>query len=330
MELIDLPDEILHAIFCYVANSPTLIGPCICHILRPLSKQWQQELDAKRDLWELATHDLSCDYYKPNRCNESLDASAISTSYRPSKRARTDGSSPPRRSGRLKPSTPKDMYIHSYNLLLSRNESAILELQEHVHSSTKPLSLSLLKKLLREYEPVAINRRVRTGGTFLVEVVRARYVNESVILKCVKFLVEENGANPNVPSAEVGLGTSSTIAPVYEASAASGEVGMCLSSSTGRELYALIIAAARGMHTVVKYLLSAGANRNLRGSSRFRLFSNPRKSVKGVNLTALEFATRMRDSEVENGVRREDLRGLLKVIAMLEGVYSQSYIDRIS
>jgi hypothetical protein len=144
----------------------------------------------------------------------------------------------------------------------------------------------MLKRLLKEYEPIAINRRVRTGGTFLVEVVRARYVKESVILKCVKLLIDHHGASPNVPSAEVALGSSSTIAPVYQSSAASGEVGTCLSSSTGRELYPLIIAAARGMPTVVKYLLSVGAKPDLRGSSRFRLYSNPRKSVKGVDLTA--------------------------------------------
>lgn len=290
-------------------------------MLRPLSRQWQEELDAKRDLWELATHDLSCDYY-PRNCGDGNQSTpslhATIGTYRPSKRARTGESSPPRRSGRLKPSSPKEMYIHSYNLLLSRNESAILELQELAHSSKKPLSLSMLKRLLKEYEPIAINRRVRTGGTFLVDVVRARHVNEPVILKCIKLLIEEHGANPNLPSAEVGLGTASTIAPVYETSAASGEVGMCLSSSTGRELYPLIIAAARGMHTVVKYLLSVGADPKLRGSSRFRLYSNQRKSVKGVDLTALEFATRMRDCEIENGVRRADLKGLLKVIAMLE------------
>ena len=200
---------------------------------------------------------------------------------------------------------------------MSRNESAVLELQELAHSSNNKLTFAKLKKLLKEYEPIAINRRVRTGGTFLVEIVRARYIQESVILKCIKLLVDQNGANPNIPSAEIGLASTSRIIPVYETSAASAEV-TCSSSSTGRELYPLIIAAARGMHTVVKYLLSVGANPSLRGSSRFRLYSNPRKSVKGVDLTALEFAVRMRDSEVENGVRREDLRGLLKVISMLE------------
>lgn len=312
MDLIELPDEIIHSIFCYVASSPSLIGPCICHVLRPLSKQWRREVDGKRDLWELAVHDLSCDCY-----GGSEDATVAEG--RPSKRARTAQSSPPRRSGRLRPATPKEQYIHAYNLLMSRNESALLELQEHAHSSKKPLSLSILKRIVKTYEPIAINRRARTGGSFLVEVCRARHVQESVILRCIKLLIGEHGASPNLASAEVGLGSSSTISAVYdEASAASGEVGRCLSSSTGKELYPLIIAAARGMPSVVKYLLEAGADPNLRGSSRFRLFSNPRKTVKGDELTALEFAVKMRDNEVENNVRRSDLRGLQKVITFLE------------
>jgi hypothetical protein len=284
--------------------------------MRPLSKHCQHELDEKRDLWELAMNDLKCDYYRINQNTEQIlpnSVLAVSTD-RPFKRARA-GVGSPRRSGRLRPATPKDQYIHAYNLLLSRNESALLELQEHAHSSKKRLSLSMLKKLLIEYEPIAINRRVRTGGTFLVEVVRARYVQESVILKCIKLLIG-NGANPNIASAEVGLFSTSMAENIYRTSAASGVVGRW--SSTGKELYPLVIAAARGMCTVVKYLLDVGANRNLRGSSRFRLYSNPRKSVKGVDLTALEFAIQMKDHELENGVQRADLRGLLRAISLLE------------
>ena len=316
MNLIELPDEIINSIFRYVANSPSFIGPCICHQLRPLSKQWQHEIDTKRrTLWELAVSDLSCDYYK----SDDNDKKSLLINNRYATNTRTDISSPTRRtSKRLRPATPKERYIHSYNLLMSRNESSILELQEHAHSEKKKLSLSILKKLLKEYEPIAINRRVRTGGTFCVEVVRARYVSESVILKCMKLLIGEHGANPNVASAEIGLASTSTILPIYERiSAASGEV-ICSSSSNGRELYPLIIAAARGMSTVVKYLLSVGANPRLRGSSRFRLYSNPRKTVKGVDLTAYQFARKMRDEEMENGIGMDDLKGLIKCMKMLE------------
>ena len=40
--------------------------------------------------------------------------------------------------------------------------------------------------------------------------------------------------------------------------------------------------------------------------------------VKCIELTALEFATKMKEQEVSNGVRKEDLKGLLKVISLLE------------
>jgi len=314
-DIIDLPDEIIHTIFSYVADSPSLIGPCVCHMLRLLSKHVQQKVDTKRDFWELAIHDLLRDYYVSNDKEEAQHSPLIRATN-----ITDPPHMPPRRVlQRGRPATPKERYIHSYNLLLSRNESALLELTEHTHSSKKRLSISVLKKLLREYEPVAINRRVRTGGTFLVEIARARHVQESIILQCTKLLIGRHGANPNVPSAETVTGRSSSLAAVYETrSPASGEVGSCSSSSTGAELYPLIIAAARGMPTVVKYLLSVGANPYLRGSSRFRLHSNPRKSVKGVRLTALDFATKMREHEVENGARKDDLRGLVKVIALLQ------------
>lgn len=270
-------------------------------------------------------HDLARDYYVQNHRIKN-DAPALSQSQEcvninntTGKRARINSFSSTRRSDRLRPASPKERYIHSYNLLLSRNESALLELQERAHSIKTPLSLSMLKRLLKEYEPIAINRRVRTGGTFLVEVVRARHVKESVILKCIKLLIIEYGADPNVPSAEAGTGfTSSTVLLEKRRSAASGEVGWCTSSSIGTQLYPLIIAAARGMSSVVEFLLSVGADIGLRGSSRFRLYSNPRKTVKGVDLTALEFAIKMRDSEVDYGVEREDLRGLMKTIGLLE------------
>ena len=266
-------------------------------------------------------NDLTCDYYisyeRPNDAQMSSQHLETTIQTSSKKRARTGSTSSPRRSNRLRPATAKERYIHSYNLLLSRNESALLELQECAHSTKKPLSLPMLKKLLKEYEPIAINRRVRTGGTFLVEVVRARHVKESVILKCVKLLIE-NGANPNIPSAEGGMGFTSMATLLFERSVASGEVGECISSSTGAKLYPLIIAAARGMSSVVDFLLGVGADPSLRGSSRFRLYSNPRKTVKGVDLTAYEFAIKMRVNEFENGIKREEMRGLDRTIHLFE------------
>ncbi len=132
------------------------------------------DIDAKRDLWELAMHDLLCDHYESNnrdnktQTHNSPTTHATTSNERLSKRTRTGvpASAPPRRSTRLCPATPKEHYIHHYNLLLSRNESALLELAERAHSSIKRLSFSVRKRLLKEYEPVAVNRRVRMGGKF--------------------------------------------------------------------------------------------------------------------------------------------------------------------
>ncbi len=324
--LSDLPDEILHSIFTFVSDSPSYVGPCICYQLRPLSKKWKEDLDDGRgNLWALATRDLSLDYWPKKGGGTAYYSAELSfeESRRPAtKRPRNDNNNSTattRRSARIQPASPLEKYQHAYNLLMSRTETALLELTEHVHSSKKPLSLSIMKKILKEFSPIAINRRVRTGGTFLMEVCRSRHVQESVILKCVKLLIEEHGANPNVPSAEVGQGlASSTTLTLGRRSAASSEV-TCYTSSQGRELYAIIIAAARAMPSVVKYLLSCkNMDPTVKGSSRFRLFSNPRKSVKGVDLSALEFAMKMREEEIENEIAKADLKGLNKVISLLE------------
>uniref|UniRef100_A0A7S2M908 F-box domain-containing protein n=1 Tax=Skeletonema marinoi TaxID=267567 RepID=A0A7S2M908_9STRA len=323
MNLSDLPDEILHNIFTYTADSPSYVGPCICYQLRPLSKKWRDDLDNERgNLWSLATGNLSLDYWPRGGSGSASkdDDAALQESggsRRPTKRARNTTTN--RRSARIQPASPLEKFKHAYNLLMSRTETALLELTEHVHSSKKPLSFSIMKKILKEFSPIAINRRVRTGGTFLVDICRSRHVQESVILKCVKLLIEEHGANPNVPSAEVGQGlASSTTLTLGRRSAASSEV-TCYTSSQGRELYAIVIAAARAMPSVVKYLLSCrDIDPTLKGSSRFRLFSNPRKSVKGVDLSALEFGMKMKEEEIENGVCAADLKGLNKVISLLK------------
>lgn len=358
--LLELPDVILHSIFSYVADSPSLIGPSLCHILRPLSKQWQMELDdtnKREGLWELAMHDLQCgDYYlsssynsgsinndNRSRCIEAAAESKLKNN-RLTKRSRTNPvtTSPSslsfrRRSVRLKPTSPKELYIHTYNLLLSRNENALLELTEHAQqsqssSTKKRLSPSIVKKIIIEYGPIAINRRVQTGGTYLVEIVRARNVHESVILKCCKLVIEKYGANPNVPSAEmmVGNSNSETVLPTSSSQqslrgagakrevSAVGNSTKCQTETTGKELYSLIIASARGMSSVVQYLLTNGANINVKGSSKFRSWANPRKCIKGVELTSLQFARRMYDMEVENGCKLADLHGLLRTISILE------------
>jgi hypothetical protein len=322
--LFEVPDEILHNVFTFIANSPCQIGPSVCWKLRHLSTQWRENLDAERhDLWALATCDLSCDSYT-HQTHDFAELKSKSTKFKSkkrstssagscSKRVKTGDENSTRRSTRLRASTPKESYIHAYNLTLSRTETAIMQLAEYTHSPKDSLTFAKLRNLVLVHGPVAINQRVRTGGTFLVEVCRARHVHEGVILKCVKLLINEYGANPNVPSAEF----ASAKAVVIQRPGNATSQTACSTSTIGTELYPLIIAAARGMPTVVKYLLESGADREVRGSCKFKLFSSKR-SIKGDNLTALEFASKMLKEEKANGLGASDLKGLLKVVRLLD------------
>jgi len=91
-------------------------------------------------------------------------------------------------------------------------------------------------------------------------------------LRCVRLLVGKFGANPNVPSLRIvilGRGNyDSCIGSGGRGS--SGNAAMRPSTSTvGRELYPIVIAALRGMFSVVNYLLvHGGANLNVRGEDR--------------------------------------------------------------
>lgn len=319
--LFEVPDEILHNVFTFIANSPCQLGPSVCWNLRHLSKQWRDSLDTERhDLWALATCDLSCDSYTlqkrdvaNTKTNKKSKKRSIASAGSFSKRVKTGDDTSTRRSTRLRASTPKESYIHAYNLTLSRTETAIMQLSEYAHSLKDSLTFAKLRNLVLVHGPVAINQRVRTGGTFLVEVCRARHVHEGVILKCIKLLIDEYGASPNVPSAEF----ASAKAVVIQGPGNATSKTACSTSTIGSELYPLIIAAARGMPTVVKYLLESGADKSVRGSCKFKLFSS-KKSIKGDNLTALEFAWKMLNEEKSNGLRTSDLKGLVKVVQLLD------------
>ena len=327
--LFEVPDEILHNVFTFVANSPCLIGPSLCLNLRHLSKQWKISVDTDRhELWALAISDLVCDSYyigaaaagsiavsstsKRNKMSKKRSAAAPAS---PLKRIKNGNEASARRSTRLRPSTPKENYIHAYAMTMSRTEAAVLQIAEWVHSPKDSLTFAKLRNTLLLHGPVAINQRVRTGGTFLVEICRARHVYEGVILKCAKLLIEEYGANPNVPSAEFSSGKKVIIQSQSKNGPSISDYSTC---TVGTELYPLIVAAARGMSSVVKYLLESGADKTCKGSCRFKLFSNPKKSVKGENLTAHEFACKMLHEEKSNGIKKSDCKGLVKTIELLD------------
>lgn len=156
--------------------------------------------------------------------------------------------------------------------------------------AAEKLSKSRMCRLIHDFGPtLRINKTVSSGGLYLVEVCRARKVKEGTILTCVQTLVEVYGALVNLSSDE---------------------------SQHSRQT-ALCVAAVRAMPNVVKYLLEKGASGEIRSSGRFRLHTQPRKSVGAGNVTPLEFSQLMLNAEKEAGASQEALKDLVKCINLL-------------
>lgn len=186
--------------------------------------------------------------------------------------------------------TPVDRVRDAHKMIIENTEIAFFYLYEMVNGSRDKLSKAKLGNLLREYGPhLRVNNVVSSGGLFLVEVCRARNVKENVILKCVVDLVENQGAMVDLQSSE---------------SPQSHQTALC-------------VAAARGMPSVVKYLLQKGATRTILSSGRFRLHSNPKKTIRCSQCIAIQFARAMRDGEKEAGASESSLAPLDKCIRLL-------------
>ena len=181
----------------------------------------------------------------------------------------------------------------AHKLMKDNTEIAFFYLSELAHAGSKSkegLTRRSLISILHTYGPyLRFNNPVSSGGTYLVEVCRARHVKEGIILKCVEELVEHHGCLLDVPTAE----------------------------AKNSHLTALCVAAVRGMPTVVRYLLQKGASPDELCSGRFRLATNARKSVRCTQATPLEFGTTMRQSELEHGATTADLTNLDKCIQLL-------------
>ena len=179
-------------------------------------------------------------------------------------------------------------------LICHRTRLAHFRLTEMAHSKQKEKSLNMhrLRGLFHEFGPtLRCNHPVDIGGTFLVEICRARYVSERIIYRCVKYLIEEQGSLPNISSVSEG----------------SFRIG----------LTPLCIAAARGMPSVVRFLLQAGADPKVRSSGRFRLFCNSSKTITGVSLLPLDFSTQMKHAEIKEGAEASTVRSLTVCIKIL-------------
>ena len=160
-----------------------------------------------------------------------------------------------------------------------------------ISNNNTTLTRAKLCGILNEYGPnLMINTTLSSGGSFLVEICRSRNVNtKATILQCVRELVEQRGALVNIKS--------------YE--------------STSSTLTALAVAAARGLPTVVQYLLSKDAGDAASCSARFRLATNPKKSIRCVG-TALDFVSIMMKAEKDEGASGRQLIDLQRCIRLLQ------------
>jgi hypothetical protein len=190
--------------------------------------------------------------------------------------------------------SPAQKVRDAHRLINDNTEIAFYYLNEMVNSSSKAGKLTKAKmiSLFDEYGPhLRINRPVSSGGLYLVEICRAKHVTETVILKCVQELIENRGALVDAKSME---------------SINSSENALC-------------VAAARGMHTVVRYLLEqAGANKDIVSSGRFALHSAKKKTIRCIDKKPLEFACAMQKAEKAAGASDSSLFGLNKCIYFLK------------
>lgn len=178
----------------------------------------------------------------------------------------------------------------AHMLVKDNTEIAYYYLEELTNTPSKSLTVGRLNSILHEYGPhLRINDRTKVGGTFLVACCKARYARERHVRQCVELLVETFGANMSLATME----------------------------SAQSRLTPLCVTAARGMPTVVKYLLRKGASKTETGTGRFRLHTNAKKSVKCTDATPLQFAQDMRAAEESEGADKRELKDLDKCIRML-------------
>lgn len=180
----------------------------------------------------------------------------------------------------------------AHRLIKDNTEIAYFYLSEMSNScnGASKLTRARMMGLLNEYGPnLQLNQTVSSGGLFLVEVCRAKNVRESVILRCVHELVEQRGVMVDLRTSE----------------------------SESSCLTALCVAAARGLHTVVAYLLQKGAALDIISSGRFALHTRPKKSIRCHHQTALEFARTMHQAETNEGCGLGALKGLEKCMSLL-------------
>jgi hypothetical protein len=271
-EIWELPDVLLFQISEFIVPKTERVS-FFCHKLAVLNKaSYKSILEEEKSvgLWDLV---LYGDY-------------GVASSRQDSRRT----------SKRLKRS-PVDQVRDAHKLLKDNTEIAYFYLWELSSRSGKnSLTRAKLCGILNEYGPnLMMNKTLSSGGTFLVEVCRARNVSKQTIFQCAQELVERRGALVNLKTNE----------------------------SSNSSLTALCVAATRALPRVVNYLLSKGARLDIPCSARFRLSTNSKKSLRCVG-TPLEFASNMLNAEKAEGATNQELADLNRCIKLLNKKLVQS------
>lgn len=206
-----------------------------------------------------------------------------------------------KRRRRITVSSPKEAVEEMYIRMCGRTDDAHLALLY-----TANMELLTLKRLRRylgnDPSKLLINRRSPSGRTFLQVCCAAKYADERAVLRCVKELVNEYRADPNV--------------------FANGE-------QPHADRPALFFAISRVMPSVLNELIQAGACLQIKVNGSFRMVSDPDRSFSG-SYTPFEFARKLQAVETASQQRHLPaywMRKLSNCIAILsehEGNHSSA------
>ena len=190
---------------------------------------------------------------------------------------------------------PRDIVKNLYTTMCNRTDDAHMALVAMAKSEHMPLTLKRLQTILRQgilddnpkrkqqvttsrSQRILINRRSPLGRTFLHACCAADYVDERVVVRCVRDLLRPSGGDDDMEGCRADPNVFTSEEYPYA------------------DRPALFFAISRVMPSVVQELINAGASLTVRVSGMFRLVSNPRQSFSGT-FTPLEFACRLQQVE---------------------------------
>lgn len=272
---VDLPPDLHFRILEFAAKRTyraavlqTQIAP-VCRAARHFVKG-----DKSKGLWELILHR---DYYLSQPSKKMMSESPIRR--RCSKRRRKCSYS--HSSAELQ-SHPRFLVQEEHLQLLSQIEEAYVAVESladplNGHPLLKSqtnymlLTLQRLRRIITGHQPLDLNRPSNASGRTFLQVCCAAEANEAVIVRCVRYLIEQ-GADPNVFSVK-------------------------------EEPYAnrptLYFAISRAMPHLVEVLIDAKASLTVQVSGAIQLTFDTSKSLSGT-FTPLEYAREMKRAELVN------------------------------